>query len=197
MFHSTPLRARLRTPSNRPLCFLHDHGVYEISDLDLLPISRFLSTPLENGEREEIPTLQGNSNSSASPNCTALIMFRSPPRFTLHPRVCTCAFVQKEGWSRKERGKKALEAVVASASCCPRQQHSSNYVSPFLKSGIQSSKGRCPSRKQRFVQSFVIRRSSRTKAKGKRSGGIERVSNRVNKIAGINTTGNKNNVDAR
>lgn len=132
MFHSTPLRARLRTPSNRPLCFLHDHGVYEISDLDLLPISRFLSTPLENGEREEIPTLQGNSNSSASPNCTALITFRSPSFYA----PSACAFVQKEGWSRKERGKKALEAVVASASCCPRQQHSSNYVSPFLKSGI-------------------------------------------------------------
>ena len=86
VFHSTPLRARLRTPSNRPLCFLHDHGVYEISDLDLLPISRFLSTPLENGEREEIPTLQGNSNSSASPNCTALITFRSPSFYA--PSAC-------------------------------------------------------------------------------------------------------------
>lgn len=83
VFHSTPLRARLRTPSNRPLCFLHDHGVYEISDLDLLPISRFLSTPLENGEREEIPTLQGNSN---SPNCTALITFRSPSFYA--PSAC-------------------------------------------------------------------------------------------------------------
>lgn len=119
---STPLRARLRTPSNRPLCFLHDR-VYEISDLDLLSISRFLSTPLgqprpEREEEREIPTRLSARIQTAprpkSPNYTVwtpLITFRFTPsmRVYVHSRL-------NEG--DKGRLKRKEEKRERARSCC-------------------------------------------------------------------------------
>lgn len=119
---STSLRARLRTPSNRPLCFLHDR-VYEISDLDLLSISRFLSTPLgqprpEREEEREIPTRLSARIQTAprpkSPNYTVwtpLITFRFTPsmRVYVHSRL-------NEG--DKGRLKRKEEKRERARSCC-------------------------------------------------------------------------------